>query len=135
MPEAITRAALRKLWLSDPVLANLDRLNDYDDDYSFVDTVISAVQTSYKVGKGHVDEAEEALAKLDPSDADKELEAKKEQERAGAPADSAAVDGEASNEPLSNNDAAGDESDAAPRQVGADAPNQVAGGLMDDKDI
>ena len=33
VPEALTRLALRKLWRSDPVLAVLDGLNDYDEDY------------------------------------------------------------------------------------------------------
>ncbi|MCK5445116.1 MAG: DUF3306 domain-containing protein, partial [Rhodospirillaceae bacterium] len=34
VPEKLARMALRKLWLSDPVLANIDGLNDYDDDFS-----------------------------------------------------------------------------------------------------
>lgn len=34
VPEALTRLALRKLWRSDPVLAVLDGLNDYDEDYN-----------------------------------------------------------------------------------------------------
>ncbi|MCY4097625.1 MAG: DUF3306 domain-containing protein [Rhodospirillales bacterium] len=31
---ALRRLALRRLWQSDPVLANLDGLNDYDDDFA-----------------------------------------------------------------------------------------------------
>jgi hypothetical protein len=34
VPQELTRLALRKLWRSDPVLANLDGLNDYDLDYN-----------------------------------------------------------------------------------------------------
>jgi hypothetical protein len=37
VPEALARAALRKLWLSDPIFANLDGLNDYDLDYNLID--------------------------------------------------------------------------------------------------
>jgi Protein of unknown function (DUF3306) len=129
VPEAITRAALRKLWLSDPVLANLDRLNDYDEDYSIVDTVVSAVRTSYQVGKGHVDEAEEIMAKLDPSDADEEGE---KIARAESPAGSGTPDGEASGATMGNSDAAGDESDAATPQMGAAEPDDVDGGQADD---
>ncbi len=33
VPEALRNRALRKLWTSDPVLANVDGLNDYDGDY------------------------------------------------------------------------------------------------------
>lgn len=36
VPEALRQKALRKLWLSDPVLANLDGLNDYDDDFAAI---------------------------------------------------------------------------------------------------
>ncbi len=54
VPEALTRAALQKLWRSDPVFANLDGLNDYDEDFRLIDTVIQAVKTNYKVGKGMV---------------------------------------------------------------------------------
>jgi len=36
VPEALRQRALRKLWLSDPVLANLDGLNDYDGDFGAV---------------------------------------------------------------------------------------------------
>ncbi len=136
VPQALTNAALRKLWLSDPVFANLDRLNDYDDDYSFVDSVISAVKTSYQVGKGHVDEAEEALAKLEPSDAgDESVAEKKEEDRAGASADSTAAGGESGGGALGNSDAPGDESGAAPRQPGAAELGGAQGGHVEDKDI
>ncbi len=63
VPETLRRAALRKLWVSDPVLANLDGLNDYCEDLNIVDTPITLAQTSYRVGKGYFDEAEEKLEK------------------------------------------------------------------------
>jgi Protein of unknown function (DUF3306) len=61
VPEALRRAALRKLWTSDPVLANLDGLNDYDEDYHLVDTTITAAQTAYQAGRGYLDAAEKKL--------------------------------------------------------------------------
>jgi hypothetical protein len=36
VPESLKKLALRKLWLSDPVLANLDGLNDYDEDFGSI---------------------------------------------------------------------------------------------------
>ena len=36
VPEKLKKLALRKLWLSDPVLANLDGLNDYDEDFGAI---------------------------------------------------------------------------------------------------
>lgn len=62
VPEGLRKAALRKLWVSDPVLANLDRLNDYDDDYTIV-TAMTMDDTIYKVGRGLLDD----VAKLELS--------------------------------------------------------------------
>jgi len=52
VPEDVAKLALRKLWRSDPVLANLDGLNDYDDDFSAGGMVSEVVKTAYRVGKG-----------------------------------------------------------------------------------
>jgi hypothetical protein len=62
VPEALTREALRKLWTSDPVFANLDGLNHYDDDYNVIDKAISVAQTSYHPEWGYLSEEEEAPA-------------------------------------------------------------------------
>lgn len=62
VPEEIRRRALRVLWRSDPVLANLDGLNDYDEDFTVVHTLAGAVRTAYKVGKGYLDDEDEAEA-------------------------------------------------------------------------
>ena len=53
VPVTLRRAALRKLWQSDPVFANLDGLNDYDDDFRTLG-VGKIVRTAYEVGKGFV---------------------------------------------------------------------------------
>jgi hypothetical protein len=65
VPEELRRAALRKLWRSDPVLANLDGLNDYDEDYNLIDQVITLPQSSYRPGRGYLDESEKKLAQID----------------------------------------------------------------------
>ncbi len=52
MPERIRRRALRKLWGLNPVLANLDGLVDYAEDYTDAATVVDNLQTVYKIGKG-----------------------------------------------------------------------------------
>jgi len=62
VPEHLRRRALRKLWLSNPVLANLDGLLDHNDDFSDAATVTPDLKTTYQVGRGllaHV----EALAR------------------------------------------------------------------------
>jgi hypothetical protein len=61
VPESLRREALRKLWRSDPVFANLDGLNDYCEDFNATYEPITMAQTAYKVGKGYFDEIVEKL--------------------------------------------------------------------------
>lgn len=55
IPERLRNRALRKLWLSNPVLANLDELLDYGEDFTNKAGVVEEIVTAYKVGKGFVD--------------------------------------------------------------------------------
>ncbi len=61
VPEALRRRALRKLWRVNPVLANLDGLNDYDEDYTQMGVLGEGLKTLYKVGKGFVTDEEDVL--------------------------------------------------------------------------
>lgn len=59
VPDRLRRRALRKLWLTNPVLANVDGLVDYGEDFTDAACVIENLQTAYQVGKGmtaHVEE-------------------------------------------------------------------------------
>ncbi|MEM7222894.1 MAG: DUF3306 domain-containing protein [Pseudomonadota bacterium] len=60
VPEELRRRALRKLWRLNPVFANLDGLNDYDEDFTDAATVVQGLKTLYQVGKGMVTPEEEA---------------------------------------------------------------------------
>ncbi|MDO3721632.1 DUF3306 domain-containing protein [Marinobacter sp. chi1] len=57
IPEFLRRRALRSLWRSNPVLAVLDGLNDYDEDYTNAAAVTSGFKTLYKVGQGYFDKS------------------------------------------------------------------------------
>ena len=70
VPERIRRRALRRLWLSNPALANLDGLLEYGEDYTDSATVIESLQTAYQVGKGMVARAGEMVRGMEPVDAD-----------------------------------------------------------------
>ena len=62
IPERLRRRAMRKLWRSNPVLACVDGLNDYDGDFTAAATDSPGVKTAYQLGQGmraHV----EALAR------------------------------------------------------------------------
>ena len=60
VPERIRRRALRKLWGLNPVLANLDGLVDYAEDYTDAATVVDNLQTVYKIGKGMLEQIADA---------------------------------------------------------------------------
>ncbi|WP_100639192.1 DUF3306 domain-containing protein [Marinobacter salexigens] len=57
IPELLRRKALRALWRSNPVLAVLDGLNDYDEDFTDAGLTIKGAKTLYKVGQGFIDRA------------------------------------------------------------------------------
>ena len=54
VPEFLRKRALRVLWRSNPVLANLDGLNDYDDDFNSPELTQKVLATGYQVGRGFV---------------------------------------------------------------------------------
>ncbi len=115
VPETLRRAALRKLWTSDPVLANLDGLNDYDHDYNVIDTVITAAQSAYRAGQGYVEEIEEKLDKVEQVLGEGAGDESQELSERGEIADAGSV----IQDSVSEGDAAGDNSADAPRQVAA----------------
>lgn len=59
VPDRIRRRALRRLWITNPALANLDGLIDYGEDFTDSATVIENLQTAYQVGKGMMTHVEE----------------------------------------------------------------------------
>ena len=52
LPQRLKTRALRRLWRLNPVLANLDGLVDYGEDFTDAAMVIEKMQTVYQVGKG-----------------------------------------------------------------------------------
>lgn len=80
VPERLRRRALRKLWLTNPTLANVDGLVDYGEDFTDSATVVEGMQTAYQVGKGmlkHLEEIArqaEAAAEVVPEHAPEDIE-------------------------------------------------------------
>ncbi len=74
VPDRLRLKALRKLWLTNPVLANVDGLVDYGEDFTDAACVIENLQSSYQVGKGmraHIEEmARQAQAEADRAEMD-----------------------------------------------------------------
>ncbi len=59
VPDRLRRRALRTLWRTNPVLANVDMLVDYGEDFTDKAMVIENMQTAYQVGKGMLKHVEE----------------------------------------------------------------------------
>ena len=78
VPERLRRRALRRLWLSNPVLANLDELLEYGEDFTDAATVVADLQSVYRVGKGMV--RDEDLARAAGDEAEPEAEPAEEEE-------------------------------------------------------
>ncbi len=76
IPELLRRRALRRLWRSNPVLAVLDGLNDYDGDFTGTTTGVNGVQTLYKVGQGFIDKARKVSEQIE-AQPEQQLEASK----------------------------------------------------------
>ncbi|WP_299962566.1 DUF3306 domain-containing protein [uncultured Roseobacter sp.] len=81
VPRHLQNRALRQLWRSNPVLACVDGLNEYDDDYRAAMLAGGPIQTAYQVGKGmkaHLEkmaeEAREAERAAENEVAEEEME-------------------------------------------------------------
>lgn len=68
VPERIRARALRAFWRTNPLLANIDGLDEYCDDYTDAAMVIENLQTIYEVGKGYASQALDALENLAEDD-------------------------------------------------------------------
>lgn len=82
IPRRLKTRALRRMWRTNPVLANLDGLVDYAEDYTDAAMVPDVLTTSYQVGRGLTRHVEE-LARQAANSAETEA----------APADDAAESG------------------------------------------
>ncbi|WP_231582004.1 DUF3306 domain-containing protein [Puniceibacterium sp. IMCC21224] len=74
VPERLRRRALRRFWRTNPVLACLDGLNDYDGDFTNAATDAPGVATAYRVGKGMLHHIETLARESAQANVDKEDE-------------------------------------------------------------
>ncbi|MEM9796557.1 MAG: DUF3306 domain-containing protein [Pseudomonadota bacterium] len=73
VPARLRMRALRRLWRVNPVLANVDGLVDYGQDFTDAATVMEGMQTAYQVGKGmarHVQVLAQKASEVAAEDAD-----------------------------------------------------------------
>lgn len=65
LPRRLKQKALRRLWTLNPVLANLDGLVEYGEDYTDSAKAVGNLQTTYQVGKGMLAHIENLAALID----------------------------------------------------------------------
>ncbi|MDM8165938.1 DUF3306 domain-containing protein [Roseovarius sp.] len=87
LPQRLKARALRRLWRLNPVLANLDGLVDYGEDYTDATRVIENMQTVYQVGKGMFDKFAEPDPEPEPEEEPLLAEAEEETPEEVAPED------------------------------------------------
>lgn len=63
VPEDLAKAALRRMWRSDPAFNFRDGLDDYDEDFNIVETLIKAVTSKRGKGKKKTKTAKKEPAK------------------------------------------------------------------------
>ena len=112
VPEFLKRRALRMLWRLNPFFNLRDGLNDYDEDYRVIHTVIDEMVGSYKVGRGHLSEDE--LRDMMPEEARRAFDEESEEDAEGEAGQDAEEDaGEDSATPAKNGETSETETDRA----------------------
>lgn len=99
IPDRIRRRALRVLWGSNPILANLDELVDYGEDFTDAATVMENMPTIYKVGKGAAWKFKEEQERLAAERAAEEAEAAERRLHNGEPEEDLALEEPDAEEP------------------------------------
>ena len=80
VPEELKRRALRKLWRSDPVFANLDGLVEYGEDFAAAFRNPGPIATLFQIGRGMPgpDDLEETQSAAEPKPDQAEEEAERD---------------------------------------------------------
>ena len=56
VPDWLKKRAFAALWRSDPVFANVDGLNDYDEDFARPDLLMGTFKSAWQAGRGYLEE-------------------------------------------------------------------------------
>ena len=68
VPEMLRRKALRRLWRTNPIIASVDMLDDYCEDFTDAATVVPAVATAFRTGRKLLEGTEKGGRTETPSD-------------------------------------------------------------------
>jgi len=99
VPSRLKTRALRQLWTVNPVLANIDGLVDYGEDFTDAATVVENLQSAYQVGKGMMAHVQELARQAEAKAAEVEADSLEDEEVALDFADADGEDVEVQSEP------------------------------------
>ena len=118
VPEFLRKRALRVLWRSNPVLANLDGLNDYDDDFTSPELTQKVLATGYRIGKGFLlDDPPEPISHEELDDEVAEIEAESDEGLAENLQDGAPMEGDAEDVKIAQSEVEESEESFRPRRM------------------
>jgi hypothetical protein len=135
VPQALRNRALRRLWHTSDMFDGLDRLVDYDDDFSIAPAAVGSIKSSWQVGRGFApaadaepDGAAQAAAPDDIAGQDEAAvpEAQACSETADDAVDKAAG-GESGEAAATGDDSPSDESQPADTEAATDAETPGSG--------
>ena len=107
VPPLLKQKAMRLLWRSNPLLANVDGLCDYDENFGDPSLILEKFESAYQIGKGYFVEDEEELEEEVASDEALEADlenAADDEELADASEQEETADGEVAEAELTTND-------------------------------
>lgn len=126
VPDLLKRKALAVLWRSNPVLANVDGLVDYDDDFGSPDLILKTFKSAWQAGRGYLKEEEDLSEDLADQSSGSEPETVADSEEAQAVAEpdeetDAPESDEVSETPISEVEAPSD-NQPEPEPIGEEDP-------------
>lgn len=74
VPDELKKQALSILWRSNPIFANIDGLNDYDQDFGDKGLNMKVFKSAWQAGRGYLKEIEEKLEVVSKEDEAKEVD-------------------------------------------------------------
>lgn len=120
VPAFLKHAAMQKMWRTNPIFANVDGLNDYDQDFNVIDKVLKEFKSAWQVGRGYAPLVKET----DDKDDVNEQEAVEDEAQVAAIDEDEPTDGN-TEAPDTADESASDEQDQSSQTIEATVPEDA----------
>ncbi|MEM8837002.1 MAG: DUF3306 domain-containing protein [Pseudomonadota bacterium] len=88
VPTMLRQKALKVLWRSNPILANVDGLCDYDENFGDPSLILTKFESAYKIGKGYLTDEDDEVTEDEVVASDEETAPTETSDASDASADS-----------------------------------------------